>query len=89
MNTKKENVVGVSYRVINAAMEAGDAAPATPIGVNLPNSNWIRSTHGSKSISLGNIVEAYNSVGGSSSLDEFYLDEKNKSSHQRTRQVGK
>lgn len=75
---KKENVVGVSYRVINAAMEAGDAAPATPIGVNLPNSNWIRSTHGSKSISLGNIVEAYNSVGGSSSLDEFYLDEKTK-----------
>ncbi|MFB1013878.1 MAG: dihydrofolate reductase [Bacteroidia bacterium] len=73
---KKENVVGVSYRVINAAMEAGDAAPATPIGVNLPNSNWIRSTHGSKSISLGNIVEAYNSAGGSSSLKEFYLDEK-------------
>lgn len=72
---KKENVVGVSYRVINAAMEAGDAAPATPIGVNLPNSNWIRSTHGSKSISLGNIVEAYNSAGGSSSLDEFYLDQ--------------
>lgn len=72
---KKENVVGVSYRVINAAMEAGDAAPATPIGINLPNSNWIRSTHGSKSISLGNIVEAYNSAGGSSSLDEFYLDQ--------------
>jgi dipeptidyl-peptidase-3 len=72
---KKENVVGVSYRVINAAMEAGDAAPATPIGINLPNSNWIRSTHGSKSISLGNIVEAYNSSGGNSSLNEFYLDE--------------
>jgi dipeptidyl-peptidase-3 len=72
---KKKNVVGVSYRVINAAMEAGDAAPATPIGVNLPNSNWIRSTHGSKSISLGNIVEAYDAAGGSSSLDEFYLDE--------------
>ncbi|PCJ63636.1 MAG: dihydrofolate reductase [Bacteroidetes bacterium] len=71
---KKEKVVGVSYRVINAAMEAGDAAPATPIGINLPNSNWIRSTHGSKSISLGNIVEAYNSAGGSSSLNEFYLD---------------
>ena len=73
---KKENVVGVIYRVINAAMEAGDAAPATPIGINLPNSNWIRSTHGSKSISLGNIVEAYNSSGGSSSLNEFYFDEK-------------
>lgn len=72
---KKENVVGVSYRVINAAMEAGDAAPSTPIGINLPNSNWIRSTHGSKSISLGNIVEAYNSSGGNSSLNEFYFDE--------------
>jgi dipeptidyl-peptidase-3 len=70
---KKENVVGVSYRVINAAMEAGDAAPSTPIGINLPNSNWIRSTHGSKSISLGNIVEAYNNAGGSSSVEEFYL----------------
>ena len=72
---KKANVVGVSYRVINAAMESGDAAPATPIGVNLPNSNWIRSTHGSKSISLGNIVEAYNAAGGSSSLNEFYYDQ--------------
>ncbi len=72
---KKKNVVGVSYRVINAAMESGDAAPATPIGVNLPNSNWIRSTHGSKSISLGNIVEAYDAAGGSSSLNEFYYDQ--------------
>ncbi|MBT8326155.1 MAG: dihydrofolate reductase, partial [Bacteroidia bacterium] len=69
----------VSYRVINAAMEAGDAAPATPIGINLPNSNWIRSTHGSKSISLGNIVEAYNSSSGGSSVNEFYLDEDVKS----------
>jgi Peptidase family M49. len=72
---KKEKVVGVSYRVIDAVMEAGDAAPATPIGVNLPNSNWIRSTHGSKSVSLGNIVSAYDAAGGSSSLNEFYLDE--------------
>ena len=72
---KKEKVVGVSYRVIDAAMEAGDAAPATPIGVNLPNSNWIRSTIGSKSVSLGNIVAAYADAGGTSSLNEFYLDE--------------
>jgi dipeptidyl-peptidase III len=71
---KKEKVVGVSYRVIDAAMEAGDAAPATPIGINLPNSNWIRSTVGSKSISLGNIVAAYAEAGGSSSLNEFYRD---------------
>lgn len=83
---KKEKVVGVSYRVINAVMEAGDAAPATPIGVNLPNSNWIRSTHGSKSISLGNIVEAYNNAGGSSSLNEFYLDE---ATRERIKEHGK
>jgi len=71
---KKETVVGVSYRVIDAVMEAGDAAPATPIGINLPNSNWIRSTIGSKSVSLGNIVAAYAAAGGSSSLSEFYID---------------
>lgn len=75
---KKEKVVGVSYRVIDAVMEAGDAAPATPIGVNLPNSNWIRSTIGSKSVSLGNIVAAYDGAAGGSSLNEFYLDEATK-----------
>ena len=71
---KKENVVGVSYKVVNVAMEAGDAAPSTPIGINLPNSNWIRATVGSKSVSLGNIVQAYNNAGGQSSVREFYLD---------------
>ncbi|MFY0644504.1 MAG: dihydrofolate reductase [Bacteroidia bacterium] len=71
---KKENVVGVSYKVVNVAMEAGDAAPSTPIGINLPNSNWIRATIGSKSVSLGSIVQAYNNAGGQSSVREFYLD---------------
>ena len=71
---KKANVVGVSYKVVNVATEAGDAAPSTPIGINLPNSNWIRATKGSKSVSLGNIVQAYNNAGGSSSVKEFYLD---------------
>ncbi len=71
---KKENVVGVSYKVVNAAMEAGDAAPSTPIGVNLPNSNWIRAKHGSKSVSLGNIVQAYNDAAGTGSTDEFYIN---------------
>ncbi|MBR9917130.1 dihydrofolate reductase [bacterium] len=71
---KKENVVGVSYKVVNVATEAGDAAPATPIGINLPNSNWIRAEHGSKSVSLGNIVEAYNSSSSGSTAEEFYLD---------------
>ncbi len=55
---KKAKVVGVTYKVVNVAGEAGDASPSTPIGVNLPNSNWIRAAHGSKSVSLGNIVAA-------------------------------
>lgn len=56
---KKEKVKGISAKVINVIVEAGDAAPSTPIGINLPNSNWIRSEHGSKSVSLGNIVHSY------------------------------
>lgn len=72
---KKENVVGVSYKVVNVAGEAGDSSPSTPIGVNLPNSNWIRAEHGSKSVSLGNIVQAYNEAGGEGILREFAHDE--------------
>ncbi len=72
---KKPNVKGVSYNVVNVAGESGDASPSTPIGVNLPNSNWIRSTHGSKSVSLGNIVEAYNEAGGEGMLKEFAHDQ--------------
>ena len=70
---KKKEVKGVSYRVINVAMEGGDCAPNTPIGVNLPNSNWIREI-GSKSISLNNIENAYNNVGGAMALQEFAND---------------
>lgn len=72
---KKAEVVGVSYKVVNTAGEAGDASPATPIGVNLPNSNWIRAEHGSKSVSLGNIVMAYSNAGGEGILREFANDE--------------
>jgi dipeptidyl-peptidase-3 len=72
---KKENVVGVSYKVVNVAGEAGDSSPSTPIGVNLPNSNWIRAEHGSKSVSLGNIVQAYSDAGGEGILREFAHDE--------------
>ena len=68
---KKKNVVGVSYKTVNVAAEAGDASPSTPIGVNLPNNNWIRQEHGSKSVSLGNIIEAYANAGGSGRLKEF------------------
>ena len=72
---KKEEVVGITYNVVNVAGEAGDASPSTPIGVNLPNSNWIREIHGSKSVSLGNIVGAYDKASGGGMLSEFAHDE--------------
>ena len=72
---KKKNVVGVTYKVVNTAGEAGDASPSTPIGVNLPNANWIRSMHGSKSVSLGNIVHAYDKSGGKGFSEEFIRTE--------------
>ncbi|CAM1346207.1 dipeptidyl-peptidase 3 family protein [Tenacibaculum crassostreae] len=72
---KKENVVGVSYKTVNVAGEAGDASPSTPIGVNLPNNNWIRQEHGSKSVSLGNIIGSYNNAGGTGRLKEFAHDQ--------------
>ncbi|MFC5196152.1 dihydrofolate reductase [Bizionia hallyeonensis] len=71
---KKKNVVGVSYKVVNVAAEAGDASPSTPIGVNLPNANWIRAAVGSKSVSLGNIIHAYNNAGSTGRLKEFAND---------------
>ncbi len=72
---KKKNVVGVTYKVVNVAGEAGDASPSTPIGVNLPNANWIRSEVGSKSVSLGNIIEAYSNAGSTGRTEEFVNDE--------------
>ncbi|HZJ37090.1 MAG TPA: dihydrofolate reductase [Gillisia sp.] len=71
---KKDSVVGVTFNTVIVAGEAGDASPSTPIGVNLPNANWIRVTHGSKSVSLGNITEAYENAGGSEILEEFAND---------------
>lgn len=71
---KKKNVVGVTYKVVNVAGEAGDASPSTPIGVNLPNANWIRAAIGSKSVSLGNIIESYNNAGNTGRLKEFVND---------------
>ena len=72
---KKKDVVGITYRFINTVGEAGDAAPSTPIGVNLPNADWIRSAHGSKSVSLGNITDAYDKSSGSSTLEVFCHDD--------------
>lgn len=72
---KKKNVKGISAKVINAVMESGDSSPSTPIGINLPNNEWIRETHGSKSVNLGNIVEAYDRAAGGSVVNEFYYND--------------
>lgn len=72
---KKKNVKGISAKVITVIGEVGDAAPATPIGINLPNAEWIRETHGSKSVALSNIVYSYNYCRAKSPLfDEFGLN---------------
>lgn len=69
---KKAHVKGISAKVITIIGEVGDAAPSTPIGINLPNAEWIREQYGSKSVSLGNIVEAYNDIQSKSPVnDEF------------------
>jgi dipeptidyl-peptidase-3 len=73
---KKADVTGISAKVITVVAEAGDASPSTPIGINLPNANWIRANHGSKSVNLGNIVGAYEHASKSSgALEEFAWDE--------------
>ena len=72
---KKKSVKGITAKSITVVVESGDAAPSTPVGINLPNANWIRQEYGSKSVSLGNIVEAYNVVGAKSpSTQEFAYD---------------
>ncbi|MCH5240539.1 MAG: dihydrofolate reductase [Muribaculaceae bacterium] len=72
---KKGEVKGVSAKVINAAMLAGDAFPSTAIGINLPNANWIRAAHGSKSVTLENITEAYDMAShGNGFNEEFVID---------------
>ncbi len=73
---RKDKVKGVSAKVITAAMLAGDAYPATPIGINLPNSNWIRAQHGSKSVTIENITAAYDAASqGNGFNEEFVIDE--------------
>lgn len=73
---RKDTVKGVSAKVITAAILAGDAYPATPIGINLPNANWIRAAHGSKSVTLENITMAYDEAShGNGFNEEFVIDE--------------
>ncbi len=76
---KKEEVKGVSAKVITAAMLGGDCYPATPIGVNLPNADWIRRDYGSKSVTIENITDAYEEAGkGTGFLEEFMLREEDR-----------
>lgn len=72
---RKDKVKGVSAKVITAAILAGDSYPATPIGINLPNANWIRAAHGSKSVTLENITRAYDEAShGNGFNEEFVID---------------
>ena len=83
---KKDEVKGVSAKVITAAILAGDLYPATAIGINLPNANWIRADHGSKSVTIGNITDAYNKAAhGNGFGDEFIYSDVEK---QRVDQYG-
>lgn len=70
---RKEKVKGVSAKVITAAMLGGDLYPSTAIGINLPNSNWIRSHHGSKSVTIGNITDAYNKAAHGNGFNEEFV----------------
>jgi dipeptidyl-peptidase-3 len=74
---KRENVTGISAKVITVVVESGDSSPSSPIGINLPNANWIRSNYGSKSVTLGNLMESYYEGSKESGyLEEFaYSDE--------------
>jgi dipeptidyl-peptidase-3 len=73
---KKDTVKGIIAKAITTIVESGDAAPSTPIGINLPNADWIRANHGSKSVSLSNIIHSYNTAGAKSGmLDEFAIDD--------------
>lgn len=83
---KKKQVKGITAKAITVIAEAGDASPATPIGINLPNSEWIRKDYGSKSVSLSNIVHSYNVMSTRSGmLDEFAYGDSVKN---RARQFG-
>lgn len=70
---RKDKVKGVTAKVITAAILAGDAYPATPIGINLPNANWIRAAHGSKSVTIENITQAYDEAAHGNGFNEEFV----------------
>ncbi|MGM9821764.1 MAG: dihydrofolate reductase [Muribaculaceae bacterium] len=73
---RKPHVKGVTAKVINAAVLAGDAYPSSPIGINLPNANWIRAAHGSKSVTIENLTQAYDDAAhGNGFNEEFVIDQ--------------
>lgn len=77
---KKPHVKGVSAKVICAAMLGGDEYPSTAIGINLPNADWIRAEYGSKSVTIGNLTDAYNKAAhGNGFMEEFVIDEETRS----------
>ncbi|MEO7445341.1 MAG: hypothetical protein ABIT96_00640 [Ferruginibacter sp.] len=83
---KKKNVKGITAKAITVISESGDASPSTPIGINLPNADWIRKEYGSKSVSLSNIIYSYNVAGAKGGMiDEFALNDTIK---QRMKQYG-
>ncbi len=83
---KKDTVKGITAKAITVIVESGDAAPSTPIGINLPNADWIRKEHGSKSVSLSNITQSYNIAGAKGGmLDEFAVNDTVK---ERAKQYG-
>jgi dipeptidyl-peptidase-3 len=85
---KKANVKGIDGKAITVVMESGDASPSTPIGINLPNSSWIRASHGSKSVSLSNIVGAYNASPGKSLAEFAYTPEEITRTRAHAKQAG-
>ena len=81
---KKEEVKGVTAKVITAAILAGDCYPATPIGINLPNANWIRKEYGSKSVTIDNLVHAYNEAAkGNGFNEEFMIDDETRALYEK------
>ena len=86
---KKENVVGISAKVITVVMQGGDLTHSSTIGINLPNPNWIRKEHGSKSVTLGNLMEAFELAAAAGGLsDEFAYTEEEKARNERYGALG-